>query len=66
MESTDLGKIVNAEPKLRVRKRYVAPQLQRLSPVALKALLTRDAAASDTQLQQMIESDDELHGAKGS
>jgi hypothetical protein len=66
MESTDVGKTTNAGRKLKARKPYVAPRLQRVSPVAAKGLLSRDADASDTQLQQMIESVDQIDGAKGS
>jgi hypothetical protein len=66
MESTNADKTTNAGQKLKVRKPYVAPKLQHVRPVAVKGLLSRDADASDTQLQQMIESVDQLDGAKGS
>ena len=66
MESTNAGKTTKASQKLKVRKPYVAPRLQRVSPVAVKDLLSRDADASDTQLQQMVESADQIDGAKGS
>jgi hypothetical protein len=66
MELTDAGKTTNAGRKSKARKPYVAPRLQRVSSVAVKRLLLRDADASDTQLQQMIESVDQLDGAKGS
>ena len=66
MESTDTGKMVNAGRKLKIRKRYVAPKLQRLSPDAAKSLLLRKADTHDSELQQLIDSVDRLHGAKGS
>lgn len=66
MESTDMDKIMNAGRKLKVCKPYAAPSLQRLSPVVAKGLLSRHADMKDTELRQMIESVDQLHGAKGS
>ena len=66
MESTDVSKIMNAGRKLKACKPYVAPSLQRLSAEVAKGLLSRHADTSDTDLQQMIESVDQLHGAKGS
>jgi len=66
MESTDVGTIMNVGRKLKGRKSYVAPRLQHLSPDAAKGLLSRHAKTSDTELQQLIESVDQIHGAKGS
>lgn len=64
MESTEVGKKMNVGRKLKVCKPYVAPRLQRLSPDAAKGLLLRHA--DDSELRQMIETADQLHGAKGS
>jgi len=66
MESTNAGKTTKASQKLKVRKPYVAPKLERVSPVAAKGLLSQDADASDTQLEQMTESVDQIDGAKDS
>ena len=65
MESID-EKLMIARQKLKVRKPYAAPGFQRLSPVAALRLLSRHADNSDTELRQMIESVDHLHGEKGS
>lgn len=64
MEATDVGETVNFGRKLKVCKPYVAPKLQRLSPVAVKGLLSRHADTSDAELEQLIESVDRLHGAR--
>jgi hypothetical protein len=66
MESTDVGKMMNAVRKLKVCKPYVAPELRRLSPALVKSLLSRVVDTRDNELQQLIESVDQLHGAKGS
>jgi hypothetical protein len=66
MEATDVRKMMDVDVKLKVCKPYVAPKLQRLSPVAAKGLLSRHAKRSDTELRQLIESVDQIHGAKGS
>jgi hypothetical protein len=66
MEATEVGKTMNFGRKLKVCKPYVAPKLQRLSPVAVKGLLSRHADTSDAELEQLIESVDRLLGAKGS
>jgi hypothetical protein len=66
MESTDVGKMMNVTRKLKVSKPYVAPKLQRLSPDAAKSLLLRDADTDDSGPRQIIDSVDQLHGAKGS
>jgi hypothetical protein len=66
MKSTDVDKMINVVQTLRVCKPYVAPRLQRLSPVVAKGLLSRYADTSDSKVQQMIECVDQLHGAKGS
>ena len=66
MGSTEVGKMINAVPSLKVCKPYVAPRVQRLSPMAVKGLLSRRGDTSDSELQQLIESVDQLHGAKGS
>ncbi len=65
MQSTDVGRKMNVI-RLKVCKPYVAPRLQRLSPAIVKSRLSRDADTSDSELQQLIESVDHLHGAKGS
>jgi hypothetical protein len=65
MESTDVGKTINIEGKLEP-KPYVAPGLQRLSPDAAKRLLLRDADTNDSELRQMLESNEQVDGAKGS
>ena len=65
MESTNVEKM-NATRKLKIRKPYVAPRLQRISPDAAKDLLLRDADTNDPELRQIIERIDQLHGAKGS
>ena len=66
MESTDMEKVMDATRKLKIRKPYVAPRLQRISPDAAKDLLLPDADTNDPKLRQMIERIDQLHGAKGS
>jgi hypothetical protein len=66
MEPTDVEKMMNATRKLKVRKPYVAPQLERMSPHTAKDLLLPDADRNDPELRQMIERIDQLHGAKGS
>ena len=66
MESTEVGKKMNVGRKSKVCKPYVAPRLQRLSPDAAKGLLLRDGDTDDSELRQMIETVDQLHGAKGS
>ena len=66
MESIDVGKMMNADRKLKVGKYYVAPRLQHLRPDAAKGLLFRDADTNDSELQRIIENIDQLHGAKGS
>jgi hypothetical protein len=66
MESTDMEKGMGATRKLKIRKPYVAPKLQRISPDAAKDLLLPDADTNDPKLRQMIERIDQLHGAKGS
>jgi hypothetical protein len=65
MESGEVGKKVSVV-RMKVFKPYVAPRLQRLSPALAKSRLSRDADTSDSELQQLIESVDHLHGAKGS
>lgn len=65
MDSTD-EKLMTARQKLKVRKPSVAPRFQSLSPVAALRLLSRHADNSYTELRQMIESIDHLHGEKGS
>jgi hypothetical protein len=64
MESTDVDKTMKAGWQLKVSKAYVAPRIKRLTPVAVKDFLSRHADTSE--FQQMIESSDHLHGAKGS
>ena len=66
MESIDVGKMMNADRKPKVRKHYVAPRLQHLKPDAAKGLLFRDADTNDSELQRIIENIAQLHGAKGS
>jgi|tagenome__1003787_1003787.scaffolds.fasta_scaffold10081360_1 hypothetical protein len=66
MESTDVGKTMGVGRKLKVCKSYVAPKLQRLSPDVAKGLLLRDAETDDSELRQILESMDQLDGAKGS
>ena len=66
VESTDVGKTMGVGRKLKVCKPYIAPKLQRLSLEAAKDLLLRDADTNDSELRQMIESIDQLDGAKGS
>ena len=66
MQSTDVGKTMNAGGKSKVCKPYLAPRLQRLNPGAAKGLLSRHADTSDSELQQMMECVDQLNGAKGS
>jgi hypothetical protein len=66
MESIDVGKMMNADRKLKVRKYYVAPRLQHLRLGAAKGLLFRDADTNDSELQRIIENIAQLHGAKGS
>jgi hypothetical protein len=66
MESIDVGKMMNAGRKLKVRKHYVAPRLQHLRPDAAKVQLFGDADTKDSELQLIIENIDQLHGAKGS
>lgn len=66
MESTDVDKMMSVDRKLKVCKPYVAPRVQRLNPEAAKDLLLRDADTNDSELRQMIENVDQLHGAKGS
>jgi hypothetical protein len=61
----DVGKMMNADRKRKVRKHYVAPRLQHLSSDPAKGLLFRDADTNDSELQRIIEID-QLHGAKGS
>ena len=57
---------MGATRKFKIRKPYVAPKLQRISPDAAKDLLLPDADTNDPKLRQMIERIDQLHGAKGS
>ena len=66
MESTDAGKKMNVGRTLKDRKPYVAPRLQRLSPDAAKGVLLRDADTNNSELRQILESMDQLDGAKGS
>jgi hypothetical protein len=65
MESTDVGKMMNVR-KLKSRKPYVPPKLRRLSPAEAKSLLSRRDDTSAKELQQLIESVNQFHGAKGS
>lgn len=65
MESTDVEKM-HATRKLKVRKPYAAPRVERMSTYTAKDLLLPDADTNDPQLRQMIERIDQLHGAKGS
>ena len=66
MESIDVGKMMNADRKLKLRKHYVARRFQHLRPKAAKGLLFRDPDTNDSELQRVIENIDQLHGAKGS
>ena len=66
MESADVEKIVSVGQKSKVCKPYVAPKFENLSPEAAKDRLLQNADANDSELRQMIEIVDELHGAKGS
>ncbi|MGH9517243.1 MAG: hypothetical protein ACRD3P_16370 [Terriglobales bacterium] len=66
MESTDVGKMMNVR-KLKSRKPYVAPKLRRLIPAEATSLVSRrrdDTSAKE--LQQLMESVNQFHGAKGS
>jgi hypothetical protein len=65
MKSTDVGEI-NVTRKVKVGKPYVAPKLRRLSPAQVESLLSRDPDTSDKDFRQLIESVNQLHGAKGS
>ena len=66
MESADVGKVMNATRKLQFRKLYVAPRLQRARPDVAKRLILTKADPNDSELRQMTESVDQLHGAEGS
>jgi hypothetical protein len=66
MKSTDVGKMMNVVQRVKVCKPYEPPKLLRLSPALLKRLLSRDTYTSDNELQQLIESVDQLRGAKDS
>jgi hypothetical protein len=66
MESTDIGNMMNVVSTLKAPKPYVPPRLQRLSPALVKSRLSRDADPNDSELRQLFQSVDQLHGAKGS
>ena len=66
MESIDVEKMMNVTRKLKVRKPYLAPRLQRVSLDVAKDLLFSDRDTNDPELRQMIERVDQLNGAKGS
>ena len=58
---------MNVVQKLKVRKPYSAPNLRRLIPAEAKSLLSRRRDdTSDKELQQLIESVNQIYGAKGS
>jgi hypothetical protein len=65
MESTDVSKMMDVVRQLKVCKPYVAPKLRRLSPALVKSLLSLDFDRSNNELQQLMESVDQLHRAKG-
>ena len=65
MKPEVVANMTNVVDKLKVCKPYAAPELGRLSPAIVKSLLSQDAGMSASELQQLIESDDQLHGVKG-
>lgn len=66
MESTDVRKPMTSGQGMKVRKRYLAPGLKRLTPGAAKELLLRHADASDPEVQHMLDCIGELKGEEGS
>jgi hypothetical protein len=57
---------MNVVRRLEVSKPYEPPKLLRLSPALVKRVFSRDTYTSDKELLQLIESVDQLHGAKDS
>jgi hypothetical protein len=66
MESTDVGKMMNVVRRLEVSKPYEPPKLMHVSPGLLKRLFSRNTYTTDKELLQLIESVNQLQGAKDS